>query len=296
MSRISERELILPSLHLLFGAEGQKLTTTDLIIELRNLLNPQGEDLIQIEGRADDKFSQKVRNLRTHRTLEKNNYTSFDSNTSTFSIEPEGIEYLNENIDLLHSIVAEEKFLSMYTSQISNYYEACKHSLNLTENLISNIGLTRADDLRYFYNMLYSSIITALETYLFDALKVNITKKKEYLVSYVENNDAFNGKKFILQEIFTEMNKINETVEKSLITLMYHNLPKVKTVYNDCFGITLPDYTDLMESISIRHDLVHRNGKTHAGVVHNIGKEEILTLNQKVLDYVEEINNMLETL
>jgi hypothetical protein len=39
--------------------------------ELSTLLRRQGEDLEPLKKRADDKFSQKVRNLKSHKTLEK---------------------------------------------------------------------------------------------------------------------------------------------------------------------------------------------------------------------------------
>lgn len=67
MTRISETELILPVLHIL-SSQGAT-TTTDLIGLLRGLLQPTGEDLEILKGRNDDKFSQKVRNLKAHDAL-----------------------------------------------------------------------------------------------------------------------------------------------------------------------------------------------------------------------------------
>ena len=36
-------------------------------------MKPNGEDKIILINRTDDKFSQKVRNLKSHKTLEKKN-------------------------------------------------------------------------------------------------------------------------------------------------------------------------------------------------------------------------------
>lgn len=68
MVRISESELILPALMLLAYAEAG-LTTTQLIAGLDELLHPSGPDLEILAGRSDTRFSQKVRNLTSHRTL-----------------------------------------------------------------------------------------------------------------------------------------------------------------------------------------------------------------------------------
>lgn len=67
--RISEQDLILPALYCI--SESDEISTSDLTARLRALLNPQGEDLQTLSGRKDDKFSQKVRNLRSHETLER---------------------------------------------------------------------------------------------------------------------------------------------------------------------------------------------------------------------------------
>jgi predicted HNH restriction endonuclease len=66
---ISERDLILPALFCI--DEAGEISTTELTNCLRAMLNPQGEDLEILTDRNDDKFSQKVRNLRSHKTLER---------------------------------------------------------------------------------------------------------------------------------------------------------------------------------------------------------------------------------
>lgn len=70
-SRITERDLILPALWCIGQNKNKTISTTNLQRCLRNLLRPSGEDLEILEGRRDDKFSQKVCNLRSHKTLGK---------------------------------------------------------------------------------------------------------------------------------------------------------------------------------------------------------------------------------
>lgn len=75
--RISERELILPALWCMHRVEGQVISTTALMQCLRDVLRPSGEDLSILAGRTDDKFSQKVRNLRSHKTLESLGFATY---------------------------------------------------------------------------------------------------------------------------------------------------------------------------------------------------------------------------
>ncbi len=69
--RIAEAELILPALKIMAASKAGIAMTSDLIQGLAHAFRPKGEDNEILEGRHDTKFSQKVRNLKSHRTLEK---------------------------------------------------------------------------------------------------------------------------------------------------------------------------------------------------------------------------------
>ena len=57
-------------------------------------MKPSGDDLEILANRTDDKFSQKVRNLNSHKTLEKKGYVDFILNK--FYIKQEGLDFLND--------------------------------------------------------------------------------------------------------------------------------------------------------------------------------------------------------
>ena len=46
------------------------IKTSSLIDEVRSKMKPSGEDLEILDNRNDDKFSQKVRNIKSHKSLE----------------------------------------------------------------------------------------------------------------------------------------------------------------------------------------------------------------------------------
>ncbi|WP_181881903.1 hypothetical protein [Helicobacter sp. MIT 14-3879] len=50
-------------------------------------MNPDGEDLAILKDRNDDKFSQKVRNLKSHNTLQNKVITIGDTNRQWYSKE-----------------------------------------------------------------------------------------------------------------------------------------------------------------------------------------------------------------
>lgn len=66
------------------------MTTTDLIAALDKQFEPTGEDAEILEGRSDTRFSQKVRNLVSHRGypngLETHGYAVYDKGRSGWTI------------------------------------------------------------------------------------------------------------------------------------------------------------------------------------------------------------------
>jgi len=73
---ISEVDLVIPALRLASAAPDGRISTTDLIKELTDIFQPAGKDDEIIPGRNDTYFSQKVRNLISH----KDDATSFIAN------------------------------------------------------------------------------------------------------------------------------------------------------------------------------------------------------------------------
>lgn len=77
--RVAETDLVPHVLGLLDEPEHRDggLTVAELDRLLRDIVRPTGQDLAWLEGRYDDRFSQKVRNLHCHRTLERPGYAEF---------------------------------------------------------------------------------------------------------------------------------------------------------------------------------------------------------------------------
>lgn len=102
MTRITERELILPTLYLIrrFG----ELSTTDLINQLTDIFQPSGEDAEILAGRNDTKFSQIVRNLVAHHTIDQYGlkYVHYERRDNGYHrITKLGEEFLLDNHDNL---------------------------------------------------------------------------------------------------------------------------------------------------------------------------------------------------
>lgn len=105
MTRISETELILPALFLLERSESG-LSTTQLRLNLKDLLNLSDEDLAPLVNRGDTKFDQIVRNLVSHKTLSRQGLAKAKkrNQTTEFTITSKGRKFLSRHVDSLEAL------------------------------------------------------------------------------------------------------------------------------------------------------------------------------------------------
>lgn len=127
MARISEPELVLPALKVI--ADNPGISTSELIDKLEEELQPTGEDLQILPSRGDNKFSQKVRNLRSHSTLDQDGpgYTRYErkGRNGHWWITPKGRTYLKNNREPIDYLI-EDGF--KYSDVVDGLEKATKAS------------------------------------------------------------------------------------------------------------------------------------------------------------------------
>lgn len=106
MSRITEEQLILPSLYLMENSENKTISITNLKNNLIAIFKPTGEDAKQLKGRKDNIFTQQVRNLKSHNTFENLGLAIYrqreeGQRSGSFKITNHGKKYLSENITIV---------------------------------------------------------------------------------------------------------------------------------------------------------------------------------------------------
>jgi DNA-binding PadR family transcriptional regulator len=102
---VREEELVLPALFCISMKE--EISTSELIKQLSEIFQPEGEDAEILASRNDTKFSQKVRNLVSHRTLENKGYEKYENRgrNGYHTITPVGQRYLDDNMELLQYLI-----------------------------------------------------------------------------------------------------------------------------------------------------------------------------------------------
>ncbi len=148
MARITEEQLILPSLYLMDNSANKTILTSDLKNALIAIFKPTGEDAQLAKGRNDSFFTQKVRNLKSHDTLENLGFAIYNAKkngekSGSFRISWSGKKYLDENINvvnyLLNNDFASQDLKEAFDKVYSNRDKAKKIE-TFDENLTINEG------------------------------------------------------------------------------------------------------------------------------------------------------------
>lgn len=145
----------------------------------------------------------------------------------------------------------------------------------------------------HLLRMLYGNVITVLEAYLFDFFVSALKKDEKLLRVIVETNKDFQAKKVPLSEVFKHFEGIDATVQEFLLGLSWHNLPRVEPLFEDVLGIEFEDQhmNELQPAILVRHDIIHRNGKTKDGAEVTIAANDVVTLIRKVRAFMQSIES-----
>ena len=79
-----------------------------------------------------------------------------------------------------------------------------------------------------------------------------------------------------MSDIFKASEETEQKVMTHLSELAWHRLDKVSPMFRDTLGVEFPtDLQELYGAIVIRHDLVHRNGKTKESEDHALSQKVI---------------------
>lgn len=175
---------------------------------------------------------------------------------------------------------------NMFTEHTSFFYSFEENVQNLKHLL--EIKTDKQQALNY---LLYSNVITLLETYLSDVFISTVCNFLPLMRRLLESDPEFKNRKFDLSDIFSKYDNLHTDIQEYLSGLLYHNISKIKNLYESVLSISFPsDLVFLYKAVDVRHDLVHRNGKSKKGIKHKIGKTDVDNLLSSVITFITDID------
>lgn len=134
---------------------------------------------------------------------------------------------------------------------------------------VADMGFDAKNDPQFLKRMAFTTIVTALETYLSDTLLNAIKADNAALGSLIAKDRHFAAMKIPLSELVNCPDFASRHVRKSIQEIPFHNLPRADVIYKSALGISLRSdenrWVRLNEDMRIRHDCVHRNGHDSDG-------------------------------
>ncbi|MFV8847718.1 HEPN domain-containing protein [Serratia fonticola] len=130
-------------------------------------------------------------------------------------------------------------------------------------------GEGKANASEIFIKMQIAYCVTILESCLCEMIKSVVLSHERYMVNAVRNIKELKDKAIPLTDLLENKgNTADKYVQEYLSSLLYHNITKVFEVYQ---AILQPgkrisiNMGDVIKLTKLRHDIVHRNGKTVDG-------------------------------
>ncbi len=183
---------------------------------------------------------------------------------------------------LVETVRGNSKFYDTFIESIENIKE-------LMEISVPSINLHKT-----YYNMLYLNVIISMETYLSDAFINTVINSDDLIRKMLKNTTEFKQRKFKLSDLLSWLDDMKKSAVEYLLEIIYHKIWKVKDIYENVLEIDFPeDINEIQKAVMIRHDIVHRNGKTREGIEIVITKEHIEQIIKKIEGFIKHIDDQL---
>lgn len=188
--------------------------------------------------------------------------------------------------------IEEVEFNETTLSSVHRFYfleiERLKKLLDIdTENYIVNQSL---------YRLIFSGVITSLETYLNETFKLVVFHSSHTLEKFIEEYEPYKKEQVSLNEIISKYNQLHNRVNEDLDNIIYHNISKLIRIFN-IFNFEINNCSSIKSVAKLvqkRHNLVHRSGLDKFNNFQEVSKNEVLTLIRDVNTFVKYIDNKIE--
>jgi hypothetical protein len=149
-----------------------------------------------------------------------------------------------------------------YSRPFTTLYETFDGAIGEIRNL-----MILSPDNQSLIRLLYANVISSMEAYLGDTLKKNVLTREPLLRRFVESHKHFAQSKITMADLFKEHSRIRTTVSELLAETIFHDISKTRSLYGSVFAAAFPEHTleALHRAVVMRHHIVHRNGRDHAG-------------------------------
>jgi hypothetical protein len=142
--------------------------------------------------------------------------------------------------------------------------------------------------------LLYAAVITAMESYLYETFRQFVLADDILLGKLIQSTPEFAERKWAITDVLDWHKNLRSRAEEYLFNVLWHNLPKVRSMYRETLGVDFPPRMDrLMTPIAARHDIVHRNGYRREGGIRFLTKRSVEYVANDARGLVEHLESQI---
>ncbi|WP_333715803.1 HEPN domain-containing protein [Pantoea eucrina] len=171
-------------------------------------------------------------------------------------------------------------------------------SAQLSYVTYSDSGLKGGEEL--YLKMRFSYAITLMESCLSEMLKSVTMRYEQFKRNAVSKIPELNSSHVKLLDFFDKDPKklIDNKIMGHLSFILYHNLKKVKSVYEQILGKDISAVDDVLfkkvsDLTEVRHDIVHRNGKKTTGELIEVTPEMVDSCIYSITRFIDGVHNCI---
>jgi len=212
-------------------------------------------------------------------------------------IDSQLLNYLRQSqILFLRELWQRSIFDYFKEEQILDFSRRFRESIKNIQ-IIINLPVDVKDIKENLYRIMYANVITVIETFLSDSFTKIVIKNENFKLKLLDSIPELSQKKLNLRDAYDWIENMDDNITEVLQTISFHNLGKVKGMFENVLGINFPDDMGyIYKAIIIRHDIIHRNGKNKKGEIIKITREiiqELIEVVDKFIKYIEsQISNL----
>lgn len=156
-------------------------------------------------------------------------------------------------------------------------------------NSLQSLEIGNHETRKILLRQIFITIIGAIETFLSDQFISKTLSSDCHLEAFVANHPEFKKQKVSVSDIFNVSRSIRERAKTLMVSTIYHKLSMVREMYTKTFSVDFPDISEIQKYVLIRHDLVHRNGKTTEGKLVTVNDDLLNELRREARKFVTEL-------
>lgn len=185
-----------------------------------------------------------------------------------------------------------DEYLFSSIAQTTEHYSAFLSAIENIERLIKM--RIKDPEKNLLLKLLYVNVITAVETYLSDVFISSVGNDSKKLRKFIESTPDFKNEKISFSGVYEAVEQAEKKAKAFLMDVVWHHLHRVKPMFKSTLGVEFPKKSDkLFKAVLVRHDLVHRNGKSKEGSDHEISKEKVKEIISEAKNFAKSIEDQL---